>query len=153
MLFRSLGMAATTATIELGPYLDQVVSLIDSTLAGDISVEGSFENVAIGSKQATIVGTIVNELAANASKHSFKHSAGTIIFRGERVGETGYRLVCSDDAKPGAEETLATASPGGRVGLGLKILKASVRQLGGTMAAIQDDQGYSTQIDFDIPAG
>ena len=151
-LHEHLGMADTTATIELGPYLDQVVSLIDSTLAGDISVQGSFEHAAIGSKQATIVGTIVNELVANASKHSFRQSAGKIFLRGERVGETGYRLVCSDDAPPGAGEPAELAAPGGRVGLGLKILKASVRQLGGTMTATRDDHGYSTKLDFDLPA-
>lgn len=150
-LHEHLGMAATTATIKLGPYLDQVVSLINSTLPADVSVQGRFEDVASLSKQATIVGTIVNELTANASKHSFKQSAGTIVLRGERVGATGYRLVCSDDAKPGADEPAESASPGGRQGLGLKILKASVRQLGGTMSATKDEHGYSTRLDFDLP--
>ena len=31
---------------------------------------------------------------------------------------------------------------------GLKILRASVRQLGGTMTATHDNKGYSTQLDF-----
>ena len=164
-LHEHLGTAATNAVIGLGPYLDQVVSLINSTLTDDVLVQGNFEDVAVGSKQASIVGTIVNELAANASKHSFKQeagkqeagkqpagnqAAGTIFLRGVRVGETGYRLVCSDDAQPGAVETVA---PGSRSGLGLKILTASVRQLGGTMIATSDDQGYSTQLDFELPAG
>lgn len=147
-LHEHLGMAATSELIELGPYLDQVVSLIDSTLAADVSVQGSFDNVAVGSREASIVATIVNELAANASKHSFKRSSGTIFLSGERVSEGGYRLVCSDDAQPGEVETVA---PGGRIGLGLKILTASVRQLGGTMIATRDDKGYSTRLDFDLP--
>ena len=156
-LHEHLGMTATNATIRLGPYLDQVVSLINSALTADVVVQGNFEDVAVGSKQASIVGTIVNELAANASKHSFDQSAGkqadgTIFLRGERVGETGYRLVCSDDAKPGTDEAAEPAAPGGRVGLGLKILKASVRQLGGTMIAAKDEHGYSTRLDFDLPA-
>ena len=147
-LHEHLGMAATNELIELGPYLDQVVRLINSTLAADVSVEGNFENVAVGSREATIVATIVNELATNASKHSFKRSSGTIFLSGERVSEAGYRLVCSDDAQPGEVETVA---PSGRVGLGLKILTASVRQLGGTMIATRDDTGYSTRLDFDLP--
>ena len=126
----------------------QVVSLINSTLAADVSVRGSFENVAVGSEEASIVATIVNELAANASKHSFKGSSGTIFLSGERVSEGGYRLVCSDDAQPGDVETVA---PSGRIGLGLKILTASVRKLGGTMIATRDNKGYSTQLDFDLP--
>jgi len=148
-LHEHLGMAATNELIELGPYLDQVVSLINSTLAADVSVQGRFENVLVGSREASIVGTIVNELAANASKHSFIRSSGTIFLSGERVSEAGYRLVCSDDAQLGEVETVA---PSGRIGLGLKILTASVRQLGGTMTATRDDKGYSTRLDFDLPA-
>ena len=147
-LHEHLGLSATNELIELGPYLDQIVSLINSTLASDVSVQGSFENVAIGSREASIVGTIVNELAANASKHSFKRSSGTIFLSGERVSEAGYRLVCSDDAQSSEVETVA---PSGRVGLGLKILTASVRQLGGTMIATTDDKGYSTRLDFNLP--
>ena len=41
-------------------------------------------------------------------------------------------------------------APSGRIGLGLKILTASVRQLGGTMIATRDDKGYSTRLDFDL---
>jgi len=146
-LHEHLGMA-TNELIELGPYLDQVVSLINSTLPADVSVQGRFENVAVGSREASIVATIINELAANASKHSFKRSSGTIFLSGERVSEAGYWLVCSDDAQPGEVETVA---PSGRIGLGLKILTASVRQLGGTMIATRDDKGYSTRLDFDLP--
>ncbi|MCY7397617.1 MAG: GAF domain-containing protein [Sphingomonas bacterium] len=147
-LHEHLGMATTNELIELGPYLDQVVRLINSTLPADVSVQGNFENVAVGSREATIVATIVNELATNASKHSFKRSSGTIFLSGERVSEAGYRLVCSDDAQPSEVETVA---PGRRIGLGLKILTASVRQLGGTMIATRDDTGYSTRLDFDLP--
>ncbi len=64
---------------------------------------------------------------------------------GKREGKAGYRLVCSDDAQPSeAEQT----SPSGRVGLGLKILTASVRQLGGTMTATHTDAGYSTRLEL-----
>jgi len=147
-LHEHLGMAATNELIQLGPYLDHVARLINSTLAADVSVNARFENVAVGSREASIVATIVNELAANASKHSFKRSTGTIFLSGERVSEAGYRLVCSDDAQPGEVETVA---PSGRIGLGLKILTASVRQLGGTMIATRDDKGYSTRLDFELP--
>ena len=148
-LHEHLGMTAANEVIELGPYLDQVVSLINSTLVAGISVQGMFDNVAIGARGAMIVATIVNELATNASKHSFKQSPGIIFLSGERVGETGYRLVCSDDAQPGETEP---ATPTGRIGLGLKILKASVRQLSGTMVVTSNAQGYSTQLDFELPA-
>ncbi len=148
-LHEHLGMAASDELIELGPYLDQVVSLINSTLPANVSVQGRFENVKVGPREASIVATIINELAANASKHSFKCSSGTIFLSGERVSVAGYRLVCSDDARP---ETVETVAPGGRAGLGLRILTASVQRLGGTMIATRDATGYSTRLDFDLPA-
>jgi len=63
------------------------------------------------------------------------------------VAEAGYRLVCSDDAEQREGEAV---DPGGRVGLGLKILRASVRQLGGTMTATHNKEGYSTRLDFNL---
>ena len=146
-LHEHLAIAGTDELIELGPYLDQMVSLIDSTLAGDVSVRGSFENVAVTTREASTIATIVNELAANASKHSFKRSSGTIFLSGERVAEAGYRLMCSDDAEQREGEAV---DPVGRVGLGLKILRASVRQLGGTMTATHNKEGYSTRLDFNL---
>ncbi len=150
VLHEHLGIAGNAGLIELGPYLDQAVGFIDSTLAGDISVKGSFENVAVMPREASIVATIVNELAANASKHSFRQSSGTIMLSGMRVADAGYRIECSDDAE---QREAKAGEPGERIGLGLKILKASVRQLGGTMAATLDHSGYSTRLDvnFETP--
>lgn len=75
-LHEHLGIAGNEDQINLGPYLDQAVSLINSTLPDDISVQCSFEDMLVTPREASIVATIVNELAANASKHSFVHSSG-----------------------------------------------------------------------------
>ena len=148
-LHEHLAISGTIELIALGPYLDQVVRLIDASLSGDVAVTGTFGAIKVSPREASIVATIVNELAANAVKHSFNQSGGTIRFAGERVGNAAYRLVCSDDAEQGAGED-DPAIPSGRTGLGLKILQASVRQLGGTMAAGRDAAGYSTRIEFNF---
>jgi two-component sensor histidine kinase len=144
-LHEHLGITSNSKQIELGPYLDQAVSLIDTTLPDGISVKGKFENVAVTPREASIVATIVNELATNASKHSLTRLSGNIELVGSRSGGNGYLLVCSDDAGP---QACPAARSSGRVGLGLKILSASVRQLGGTMAAAHTDKGYATRLDF-----
>lgn len=146
-LHEHLGISATGEMIELGPYLERVVSLIDESLSGAVAVAGAFETMAVSPREASVVATIINELAANAAKHSFGDSAGTISLRGSRVGEAGYRLECSDD---GGDEPADVAAPSGRAGLGLKILQASVRQLGGTMAAGRNAAGYSTRLEFNF---
>ncbi len=148
-LHDQLGFSGGDELIELRPYLDQVVELLNSTLPSGISVHGSFEDVAVTPHHASLVATIINELAANATKHSFEHSSGTISLIGQRVAEAAYRLTCSDDAAPRPQQE---SKVGKREGLGLRILKATVRQLGGTMAVTQDAQGYSTQLDFHLAA-
>lgn len=144
-----LAISGVGERIELAPYLERVVHLIDESLAGDVTVAGTFEAIKVSPREASIVATIVNELAANAVKHSLRLSSGKIRFGGARAGNAGYRLVCSDDAEEGAGEEDA-AAPSGRTGLGLKILQASVRQLGGTMDAGRDAAGYSTRIEFNF---
>ena len=145
-LHEHLGISATGEMIELGPYLERVVSLIDESLSGAVAVAGAFETMAVSPREASVVATIVNELAANAAKHSFGASAGTISLHGARTGETGYRLECSDDGGAGPQ----AVEQSGRAGLGLKILQASVRQLSGTMEARRDAAGYSTLLEFNF---
>jgi two-component sensor histidine kinase len=142
-LHEHLGIAVTGDLIELGPYLDKVVSLIDSTLSACVSVQGSFENVVVEPQEASTIATIINELATNALKHSYKNSSGTVVLSGERTSASAYEIVCSDDAPTHEVKTVASD---GRVGLGLMILAASVQQLDGTMIVTNDENGYVTRI-------
>ena len=144
-----LGCSDGGELIELRPYLDQVAQLLNSTLPNGIIVHGSFEDADVTPQEASLVATIVNELAANATKHSFRHTGGTIRMTGQRVAPITYRLTCSDDATP---REPAESKAGKRDGLGLRILRATVRQLGGTMTVTQNEQGYSTQLDLHLSA-
>ena len=147
-LHEHLGISGTNEQVDLGPYIDQVVHLIDASLSGDVAVTGTFETITVSPREASIVATIVNELAANAAKHSFGHAAGAIRLSGDRIGEAGYRLLCSDDGDQ--DEPPESVDTSGGVGLGLKILQASVRQLGGTMRAERGQHCYSTQIELNF---
>lgn len=142
-----LGLFGNEELIELGPYLDQVIDLLNSTLPSGISVVGSFEDVEVTPREGSLLATIVNELVSNATKHSFEQSSGTIKVLGKRVALGTYRLTSSDDAAPRAAQERKVSK---REGLGLKILGASVRQLGGTMTVMDTEQGYSTQLDFHL---
>ncbi len=144
VLHDHLGISGENAHVELQPYLDQVVKLIDQSLPASTSVIGTFDNVTVLPREASIVGTIINELAANAFKHSISGSSGTINLSGKRLATNRYRLICQDDAGQGAVDL----PPTGRIGLGMQILKASVRQLGGTMTATTQGPGYRTDLSF-----
>ena len=144
ILHDHLGIGGKIERLDLGPYLDRVVSLIDQALPANISVAGNFEHLTVAPREASIVGTIVNELVANAHKHSLSEAAGTISLAGERQSDSAYRLVCLNDAPQPKVEVVQNR----RVGLGLKILKASVRQLGGTMTVTQDRTSYCTRLEL-----
>ncbi|NJC06419.1 two-component sensor histidine kinase [Sphingomonas kaistensis] len=140
-----LGYAGNEEAIGLGPYLSQVVDLLNSTVLNDISVEGGFEDRQVTPREASLVATIINELVANATKHSFEQSSGTISLTGQRMANSVYRITSGDDAAPRAPQESKSSK---RDGLGLRILAATVRQLGGSMTVTNDEQGYSTQIDL-----
>jgi two-component sensor histidine kinase len=146
-LHEHLGIAATGDMIELGPYLDRVVSLINATLSPGVSVHGNFENVVVQSQKASTIATIANELATNALKHSYKNSPGTVALSGKRLNASAYEIVCSDDAPTHEVQTVVSD---GRVGLGLKILAALVQQLDGTMIVTNDENGYVTRIALNL---
>jgi len=149
-LHEHLGNAAAGEVIELGPYLSKIVSLINSTLAADVSVHGDFENIIVRPLEASTVGTIVNELATNALKHSFRNASGTVLLKGERTGASGYEIACTDNAPI---KQVNNVESDGRVGLGLMILAASVQQLDGTMTVTDDENGYATRIGLRLSDG
>ena len=64
-----LAISGTSEQVNLGSYLEQVVDLIDDSLAGDVAVTGTFEAIKVSPREASIVATIINELAANAAKY------------------------------------------------------------------------------------
>jgi two-component sensor histidine kinase len=145
-LHEQLAIGSKGEIMALGPYLERVASLIGAALPAGVVIIANFEDLNVAPREASIVATIMNELAANASKHSFSNLSGTIAMDGERVGDNGYRLWCRDDAG----QTRVGITKIGRAGLGLQILQASARQLGGTMTTAQDDAGYSTRLDLNF---
>ena len=152
----------TSGSIELPVYLGEVASLIDRSTPSLVRVSGRFDEARLGAREAAILGTVINELVANATKHSFGPEGGHVELKGERLSGLRYRLTCSDNgqsdgtAVPWVEVTNGgpkTPSGGSRRGgLGMRIIAASVRQLGGTLAANKGPDGYSTTIEIETLA-
>lgn len=145
-LHDQLAISSNVETMALGPYLERIARLVDVSLPAGVAVTSNFENLDVAPREAAIVATIINELAANASKHSFSKRSGTITMAGERLSDNGYRLTCNDDAGHTRVQTTKTS----RAGIGLQLLHASARQLGGTMTTVQNDAGYSTRLEFNF---
>jgi len=143
-LLHDMISAATDERLDLGDYLRRLSALLATIVPAGIAVTGRFAPLVAGPDVATAMGAIVNELVANAVKHSFAAgSGGRIELTGEHDGTGNYRIECRDD---GGSFTPAASAP--RDGLGLKIMTASIRQLNGTIVGERSDDGYSSRVTF-----
>ena len=133
--------------LDLAAYLGRVTELLDAIAPDPVSVSGHFEPAPMAPKAGAIVGTVLNELVANAVKHSLFAQGGTIAMTGERTGESAYRITVQDN---GALPAPVSANASKRAGLGLAIIAASVRQLGGSITSAMTTDGYRTVLEFAV---
>jgi two-component sensor histidine kinase len=115
--------------IAFKPYLQGLCRDFSTMLAGgtspeqDIGVEGI--EITLPSVIGTRLGFIVSELITNA----VKYGGGRISVRLETAPGTGYALTVSNDG-PGLPEGF---DPAGGSGLGMKIVRSLVAQIGGEL--------------------
>lgn len=160
LLHRQLSYSDTADTVGLGDYLHRLTQLLDATVPGNIAVTGDYADAAVSASGATAIGTIVNELVANAIKHGFELlGEGRVELTGH-FNDGRYRLVCQDDAP--CRDIGAVANPsqgqgpggnhalGGNQGLGLRIIAALVKQIGGTVTRAALPDGFRTSIVFPV---
>ncbi|WP_245434773.1 histidine kinase dimerization/phosphoacceptor domain -containing protein [Methylocystis rosea] len=92
--------------------------------------------------QMTAISLLVNEAAMNAAKHVFRKGAGT-TFKVELLKQTdGLRLLIHDDG-PGIRRD----SAGERQSLGMSIMQAFARQLGGSLR-LNGPTGTTLKVEF-----
>ncbi len=144
-LHELLAHGARGAQIALGSYLGEICTLLNTIVAKAIEVTGCFDEVHCNVKVASLVGTILNELVANAAKHSFDEAGGRINIVGQLMHDGLYCLTVQDDgAKP-----VEPAMPTKREGLGRTIIDQTVRQLQGSIVRRMTPVGYSSVVNFD----
>jgi len=122
--------------VEFGRYLQ---TLCDD-LSGLLSREGTGHAIVIEAANAEIptvlaipLGFLVNELITNSAKHANGH----IVVRFEATAPAQYSLSVSDDG-PGLP---AGFLPANSKGLGMKIMLALTKQIGGTLHISSNDNG------------
>jgi two-component sensor histidine kinase len=147
LLHDHLSKIDSVDAVEIEQFLTRVIALLDRVTPKTVKVAGQFAPLSVNAQEAALLGTIVNELVANSAKHSFRAQSGEIKVTGMAVADGTYRLTCEDNA------SLEDAAPTGqRVGLGLRIIGASVGQLRGKISTEARSNGYRTIIEFQ-PAG
>ena len=126
--------------VEFKQYLRQLCGDLSGLLievqSGDlIVVEGV--DVEIPTASAIPLGFIVNELITN----SVKYGKGHITVRIETISPTMHSLSVLDDGPGLPAEFDATNS----AGLGMKIIQALVKQIGGAFQIVPGDNGHGVR--------
>jgi PAS domain S-box-containing protein len=116
-----------------------------------IGIEASADPVQLPSERAVTASLIVNELVTNALKHAFSdESGGSILVRLTRCGTNpaNCHLEVRDTGTGGADMELRPTT--GNTGLGQRLIRSSVTQLGGTIEQAKSSSGWHTTITFPL---
>ena len=119
------------AGVDLDVYLRDLLERARDFLAAETPPIGLALEVEPGvaaqvsQETATAIGTVVNELVANAVEHAFGKAGGTITLRVGRDAERRIRITVEDDGK-GVSSAMTP-------GLGLSVVQRLIAHAGGTL--------------------
>jgi len=133
--------------VNVGEFLMELCRDLRVTAIGmrPVTLRTDLDSLELPFEAAISLGLIVNELVQNAIKYAFPgDSAGVIEVTLRRIGPD-LRLRVSDDGI-GAP----VARPGGKSGLGQRVVASFAQQLGGHME-VSTDRGYEATIRFPTP--
>jgi two-component sensor histidine kinase len=133
---RTLHLLDHQDQVEFKRYLEQLCADLSRLLceeAGDRAIMVEGVNAEIPTALAIPLGFIVNELSTNSAKYA----KGNITVRFETKALGSHSLSVSDDG-PGLP---ADFDPGRSEGLGMKIVGALVKQIGGELRISTGDAG------------
>jgi two-component system, sensor histidine kinase PdtaS len=142
---RQLHLLDHQETVDFKQYLQGLCADLSGLLFSDgagcaVAVTGA--DVKLPTALAIPLGFIVNELITNSAKYA----QGNIAVRIESSA-TGHLLSVSDDG-PGLPVGF---DPAHSSGLGMKILRSLVKQIGGTLEFAAEDGGRGTRVTVALP--
>lgn len=149
LVHEELHQSSAPHEVNLGQYLERLGELLRGNTAGGVRIDVSADAMVVDGRLASSLGMIVSEFVANSLKHAFPGDrAGEVAISLRRMEDGRGELVCRDNGV-GAPEALAGDSPA-RPGLGLRIIEASVSQIGGQMTVLGGATGFGRRIVFPL---
>ena len=118
--------------VNVKEYIGELLQTIFSSFAlQPVRIQNNIEEISIRTKDAVSLGLIMNEIAINAIKHGFSENITAVFSVSMREDDTqeSYVLTVSNSGSPFPEH-VHVEDPDT---LGLRVITALVRQLGGTM--------------------
>jgi len=149
-IHRRLYQADRVSVVDFKRYLDELCADIHRSVSAqeqrhEIAIEA--DAVDMPTQRATVLGLILNEVVTNAVKHAYPAGASGRIVVGFRAAGGEHCLVIEDEGcglPPGAD-------PAASRGLGMRIIHALVKQLGGSIAFGCGRNGCGTAVIIRCP--
>ena len=145
LIHEKLYQSKLKSKVDLGSYLDSLVSQLLSLLGGDrlkLTLESNCDEVMLGLDTALPCGLIANEIVSNSLKYAFDEGEKGKLMIDLKATEDGYRMMIGDDGKGlPPEDARRTGS------LGMSLIKMLVDQLDGELE-IQTAPGKGTRYHF-----
>lgn len=123
--------------LDLGKYVESVCDDLRVSLPDlGCHVQADY-GIRVGSDSAIAAALIVNELVSNAAKYAYDGEPGIIWVRIFRSGDLGFSISVRDEGRglPG------NFDPKHSKGLGMRLVKAFARQLGGKLEVCRRNPG------------
>lgn len=133
--------------VELGAYLGEMCAdLHRASGAGErgVTVEVAAEPLSISTDRAVQLGLVANELITNALKYAYPDGPGAVRVRLEAAGEGRMALTVADTGV-GLPEGFGSKRP---TSLGMVLVNALTKQLGGTLDVQRRDPGTGFRLEF-----
>ncbi|MBT9384080.1 GAF domain-containing protein [Pseudooceanicola sp. CBS1P-1] len=144
-LHEQLYRAADSETIGLKRFGTSVCGLIAGSAPPNVTVESDWPDLEVDADIAAALGVILNEFASNSYKHAFPDGrTGIVRFRVGAEQEGRCRLELTDDGIGLPQGVTA------QQGLGMQVIEASARQLGGAFALESGPHGTRITLDFPL---
>lgn len=115
--------------LDLGRYIESVCKDLDASIAQSNIHCSADMGIEIATDRAISSALIVNELVANACKYAYPGRSGDVWVAISRFGESGFSISVRDEGVGFS----ADFEPRKGKGLGMRLVHAFAKQLGGTV--------------------
>ena len=115
--------------LDLGKYIQSVCNDLDASVSTCKIHCGADFGIEIATDRAISSALIVNELVANACKYAYPSKSGGVWVTISRIGESGFSISVRDEGVG----VSASFDPRTGKGLGMRLVNAFARQLGGAV--------------------
>lgn len=125
-------------------YIENLIAELQGTLGAERQISVEVQPASLEADLLVPLGLVLNELVINATKHG----GGQIVVRFEETSSAMHRLTVANSG----ERLPAGFNPARTTGLGMKVVVALARQLGGTLEFGTQENGTGANFWIDFPA-